>query len=55
MKNNNLLKVQRKIINEKNKNLQIRTNTNSKIINSDSKNLKNNNHSRFSINKFIWK
>lgn len=55
MKNNNHLKVQRKIINEKNKNLQIRTNTNSKIINSDSKNLKNNNHSRFSINKFIWK
>ena len=54
-KNNNYLKVQRKNYNEKNKNLQIRTNTNTKIINSDSKNLKNSNHSRFSTNKFVWK
>ena len=55
MKNNNFLKVQRKNINEKNKNLQIRTNTNSKLINSDSKNIKNNNYSRFSNNKLVWK
>ena len=55
IKNNNFLKVQRKNINEKNKNLQIRTNTNSKLINSDSKNIKNNNYSRFSNNKLVWK
>ena len=55
MKNNNPLKVQRKNINEKNKNCQLRTNIKYKIINSDSKKLKNNNRSRFSINKFVWK
>ena len=55
MKNNNHLKVQKKGVNEKNKNFQSRTKTNSKINNSDSKNVKINNRSRFSINKFVWK
>ena len=61
-KNINYLKVQRKNNNNNNKkkNLQIRANTNVKLINSDYKNLTNsqnkiNNKSKFVMNKFIFK
>ena len=59
-KNNNILKVQRKNVLKKNRNLQIKANEGNKIFNSDSKNLKFpqnriNNPSKLVINKFIAK